>query len=72
MQDLASLRERWNARQGEETRLLRAMTVQESLLQWLELQSAFEWQLHQTAEFFESERRAALAGLQARIRRLAV
>ncbi len=72
MQDLASLRERWNAQRGEEARSLRAMTVQESLLQWLELQSAFEWQLQQTAKFFESERRAALAELQARIRRLIV
>ncbi len=70
MQDLASLRERWNAQQDEETRLLRAMAVQESLLQWLRLQSAFEWQLQQTAHLFAAERQEALAELQARLRRL--
>ncbi len=70
MQDLASLRERWSSQDDEGTRLLRAMTVQESLLQWLRLQEAFEWQLQQTAHLFEPERQAALAELQARLRRL--
>jgi hypothetical protein len=67
MSDLSILREGWDSIQKEETRLLRAMTVQESLKQWLQLQQAFEWQLQQTAKFFESERRAALVELQNRL-----
>lgn len=57
--------------EAEETRRLRAMTVQESLQQWLALQRAFEWQLQQTASVFAADRHAALAELQARLRRLA-
>ena len=67
MSDLSILREGWDSIQKEETRLLRAMTVQESLKQWLQLQQAFEWQLQQTARLFESERRAALVELQNRL-----
>jgi hypothetical protein len=55
----------------EETRLLRRMTVQESLRWWTMLQAAFEPQLRATQALFADERRQALAGLQERLRRLA-
>lgn len=67
MSNLSVLRENWNLAQKEELRLLRAMTVQESLEQWLQLQRAFEWQLQQTAGIFEADRRAALVDLQKRL-----
>ena len=70
MHNLKILREGWDSIYSEEIRLLRAMTVQEIMHHWLRLQQAFEWQLQQTAELFESERRAAMVELQARLRRL--
>ena len=54
----------------ESIRQLRATTVQESLNQWLVLQSAFEWQLQKTKQLFENDRRQALVQLQARLHRL--
>jgi hypothetical protein len=56
--------------QDEETRLLRLMTVQESLRLYASMQKAYEWQLQQSASTFASERRAALIELQARLNRL--
>ncbi len=35
MRDLSVLREGWEAIEAEETRLLRALTVEESIHQWL-------------------------------------
>ena len=70
MSNLSAVRENWDLAQKEEKRLLRMMTVQESLEQWIKLQRAFEWQLQQTAEFFESDRRAALVDLQKRLQNL--
>lgn len=70
MQDLGKLRDGWDFVESENTCLLRDMTVQESLQQWSRLQCAFEWQLQQTAELFEQERREALIELQARVNRL--
>ncbi len=54
----------------EETRQLRAMTISESLLLWERLQAAFEWQLQQSAPWFEQDHRNALIELQARLQRL--
>jgi len=71
MRDLSALREGWETLEVEETRLLRSMTIQESIRQWLILQRSFEAQLQQTAALFGPERQAALAQLQARLRRLA-
>jgi len=71
MQDLKSLREGWEFAEQEEIRLLRRMTVQESLRQWAMLQAAFEPQLRATEALFAEERRQALAELQARLCRLA-
>ncbi len=72
MQDLRTLRQGWDSLQSMELHMLRAMSVQESLRQWLGLQRAFEWQLQQTADLFEAERQAAMIELQARLKRLAV
>jgi hypothetical protein len=55
---------------NEETRLLRAMTVQEGLQVFLSLQRSFEWQLQQTAPLFASERQSAMIELQNRLRRI--
>ncbi|PKO21109.1 MAG: hypothetical protein CVU38_16450 [Chloroflexi bacterium HGW-Chloroflexi-1] len=71
MRELSALREGWDAFEAEETRLLRGMTVQESMRQWLMLQEAFEHQLQQTAGLFGPERQAALVELQERLQRLA-
>ena len=71
MRELSILREGWEAVEAEETHLLQSVTVQESALQWLTLQRAFEPQLQQTAALFAPERQAALAQLQRRLRRLA-
>jgi hypothetical protein len=71
MQDLQPLREGWEFTEQEETRLLRRMTVQESLRWWAMLQAAFEPELRATQALFADERRQALAGLQERLRRLA-
>ncbi|MCW5859623.1 MAG: hypothetical protein KIS63_15095 [Caldilineales bacterium] len=71
---LRRLRQVWevdNDLETEETRRLRALTVQEGLQQWLALQRAFEWQLQQTASIFAADRHASLAELQARLQRLA-
>ncbi len=71
MHTLRVLRERWDMPEEDETRLLRQLTVHESVQQWLELQRAFEHQLQETEALFGPERRAALAQLQARLRRFA-
>lgn len=56
----------------EETLELRKTTIEESVRQWVELQTAFEWQLQQTAALFEQDRRDALVELQARLQRLSL
>lgn len=70
MADLSILREGWDMIEREELRLLRAMTVQESLEHWVQLQKAFEWQLQRTVDLFGPQRRAALVELQTRLYRL--
>ena len=70
MPDLTILREGWDLIEQEELRLLRAMTIQESIDHWLQLQRAFEWQLTNTANLFEGERQNALVELQSRLYRL--
>ncbi len=71
MRELGALRESQYALEADETRLLQGMTIHESVRQWLTLQRAFEPQLQRTASLFASERQAALAQLQLRLRRLA-
>ncbi len=70
MRNLSELRKKGDALQIEETLQLRATSIQESIHQWLCLQSAFEWQLQQTSPLFEQDRWTALAGLQARLQLL--
>jgi hypothetical protein len=70
MRKLRELREGWEIVQYEDTRLLKSLTILDSLNQWLMLQQAFEGQLLQTAVLFESERRAALIELQFRLHRI--
>jgi len=71
MRELKALREGWDAFPAEETRLLRAMSVGDSMRLLLQLQETFEPQLQETAHLFGPERWAALAELQSRLRRLA-
>jgi hypothetical protein len=54
----------------EETQQLRSMTITESLHLWVKMQAAFEWQLQQSAPWFEADHRNALIELQARLRKL--
>ena len=70
MHNLDRLRKDQDLLNDKETFLPGAITVQESLRQWVELQTAFEWQLQQTAELFGRDRWVALTELQARLRRL--
>lgn len=70
MADLSVLLEGLDSLHREETLLMRNMTIEESIGQWVRLQTAFEWQLQQTATLFEQDRRAALGELQARLKRL--
>jgi len=71
MQHLKTLRHGWELIEEQETRLLRRMTVQESLRQWAMLQAAFESQLGATRHLYSEERWQALGELQARLRQLA-
>ena len=71
MRELRTLREGLEMDEAEETRLLRALTVQESVRQWLMLQRTFEAQLQQTAALFGPERQATMIQLQDRLHRLA-
>lgn len=68
MHNLNILRQDRDLLDEKDTFLPGAITVQESLRQWVELQTAFEWQLQQTAELFGRDRWAALTELQARLR----
>jgi len=69
MRDLSTLRQGWDEIEAEETRLLRELTVQESMSQLLRLQQAFEPQLQQTEALFRADRIAYLGELQRRLRR---
>lgn len=69
-EDLNRVRDGWQEIEAEETRLLRQMTVQESLRQLLALQRAFEPYLRQTEALFRAERMAYLEELQRRLAQL--
>ncbi len=71
MRDLSTVRQGWADVEQAEACLQSTMTPQESLRRWLELQRIFGPQLRETAALFGPERRAALADLQSRLRRLA-
>ncbi|MBL7062687.1 MAG: hypothetical protein ISS49_00580 [Anaerolineae bacterium] len=65
--NLSRVRDGWDEVEAEEIRLLRQMTVQESLRHYLVLQQAFEPQLQQTEPLFRAERLAYLEELQRRL-----
>jgi len=68
--NLSVLREVWDSYREDQTLLLCNMTIEESIGQWILLQTAFEWQLQQTATIFEQDRQVALVELQERLRLL--
>ncbi len=68
--DLSRVREGWAAIEAQETRLLRQMTVEESLQQLLVLHRTFEAQLQETEPLFRAERIAYLEELQRRLLKL--
>jgi len=68
--DLSRVREGWDEIEAEETRLLRQMTVQESMRHYAALQRAFEPQLQQTEALFRAERVAYLEELQRTLAKL--
>jgi hypothetical protein len=68
---LSRHREGWEQVEKEEIRLLRELTVEESLRHLLTIQDAFESQLQRTESLFRSERLAYLEELQNRLGRLA-
>ncbi len=63
-------RDQWDEIKDEETRLLRQMTIQESLQHLLTLQRAMEPQYQQTEELFRAARLEYLAELQRRLAKL--
>jgi len=69
-ENLSRLRDNWDEVQAEETRLLRRLTVKESLNHLLSLQSAFEPELQRTESLFRADRLAYLEDLQYRLSRL--
>ena len=69
--NISVLREVSDSLQRERILLLRNTPVQESIRHWLHLQSAFEWQLQQTAMLFAHKRWTVLIELQARLQLLA-
>ncbi len=70
VENLRRIREGWDEVEAEKARLLRQMTVRESLLQYLALQRAFEPHLRRTEAIFRAERLAYLAAFQRRLSRL--
>jgi hypothetical protein len=65
--NISRVRDGWDEIKAEETRLLRRMTVEESLEHFITLQRAFEPQLRQTESLFRAERLAYLEELQRRL-----
>ena len=70
MQDLSTLRTRWAEIEAEEARLLRELTVAESLQQFAVLYEAYAPRLTEDAAY-QAEREAAQIEQQRRLQRLA-
>jgi hypothetical protein len=64
--------EDWEYYHEHETYLLSGMTIRESIQEYQEMQSTFEWQMQQTANLFEENHRQALIELQTRLHQLAL
>jgi hypothetical protein len=58
----------WDFIREKESCLLRGMTEKESLLQYQDLLTSFEWQLEVTSDLFSTERQQALIEIQNRLR----
>ena len=67
MKPLSQVRNGWTAIEAEETRLLRELTIEESVRQYLALQREFEHQLQETEPIFRQHRNEAMIQLQARL-----
>ena len=70
MQPLSTLRTRWPEIEAEETRLLRELTVAESLRQFALLYETYAGSLNEDASY-QAEREAAMIEQQRRLQRLA-
>lgn len=70
MNDLRQLRDGWGEVEAEEMRLLRQMTIQESVAHYLALQREFEPWLQETKAEFREPRQQAIIQLQARLCKL--
>lgn len=70
MRDLSTVQDGWEEIEAEETRLLRQLTLQESIRQLVALHEEFEPLLQETEELFRADRTAYLAELQERLQRL--
>lgn len=70
MNDLRQLRHGWEEVEAEETRLLKQMTIQESVADYLALQREFEPWLQETEPQFREPRQQAMIQLQARLQQL--
>ncbi|MDW8227193.1 MAG: hypothetical protein RMJ60_05285 [Anaerolineales bacterium] len=62
--------DRSDERQTEETRLLRALSPQEGLRQFLALMAEFALHLQETEPLYREERMQAMIALQSRLRAL--
>lgn len=71
MQDLSTLRTRWTEIEAEETRLLREMTIAESLQIYAMLYEAYAPRFRAEEQEYLAEREAALIERQRRLVRLA-
>ncbi len=67
MNELRRLREGWAEVEAQETELLRALSVEQSIRQYLALQREFEPLLQETEATFRGPRNQALVELQARL-----
>lgn len=70
MDSLRQACEGWAEVSAEELRLLRRMTAEESLRQFLALQSEFAGWLEETKPLYRAERNEAMIALQSRLGRI--
>lgn len=70
MTELRSVRDGWADIEKKETGMLRALTLEQGIQQFLALQREFEPLLRQTETFFRAPRNQALSQLQTRLRTL--
>lgn len=67
MGDLRRLREGWEDVEAQETQILRALSVEQSIRQYLALQREFEPLLRQTESLYSASRHQAMIELQRRL-----